>query len=137
MPLALFKDDFRARPFSGALLQLVSDKYQVSFSACALRYMKLKLIPIMLIYAEDGMIKWQMRSDDFPFWRLRHGTNKVPENTVMGDYFHNNNSTGCRQSEIVFASDCFHTQSEEENRLQFYEYCIPFGKHALSMFWQK
>ena len=137
MPLALFKDDFRGRPFSGDLLQLVSDKYQVSFSACALRYMKLKLIPIMLIYAEDGMIKWQMRSDDFPFWRLRHGTNKVPENTVIGDYFYKNDSTCCSQSEIVFASDCFHTKSEDENQFQFYEHCIPYGNRAFSMFWQK
>lgn len=137
MPLSLFKDDFRGQLFSGDLLQQVADKYQVSFSACALRYMRLNLIPIMLIYADEGMVKWQMRSDDFPFWRLRYGTNKVPENTVIGDYFYNNDSTCCRQSEIVFASDCFHTQSEDENRLQFYEYCIPHEKCAFSMFWQK
>lgn len=137
MPLSLFKDDFRDQPFSGDLLQQVSDKYQVSFSACALRYMKLNLIPIMLVYAEGGKVKWQMRSNDFPFWRLRYGTNKVPENTVIGDYFYKNDSSSCRQSEIVFASECFHTQSEGQNRLQFYEYCIPYGKYALSMFWQK
>ena len=137
MPLSLFKDEFRERHFSGNLLQQVADEYQVSFSACALHYMKLKLIPIMLVYAESGIVKWQMRSDDFPFWRLRYGTNKVPENSVMGDYFYKNDSACCRQSEIVFASDCFYTQTEDENRLQFYEYCIPFGKHAFSMFWQK
>ena len=137
MPLSQFKDDVREKAFSGDLIQQLADKYQVSFSACALRYMRLNLVPIMLVYAIDGKIKWQMRGDDFTFWRLRYGTNKVPENTVMGDYFYNNDSTGCRQSEIVFASDCFHTQSEEENRLQFYEYCIPFGKHAFSMYWQK
>lgn len=137
MPLSQFKDDVREKNFSGDLIQQLADKYQVSFSACALRYMRLNLVPIMLVYAIEGKIKWQMRGDDFPFWRLRYGTNKVPENTVIGDYFYNNDSTGCRQSEIVFASDCFHTQSEEENRLQFYEYCIPFGKHAFSMFWQK
>lgn len=137
MPLSQFKGDVRGKAFSGDLIQQLADKYQVSFSACALRYMRMNLVPIMLVYAVDGKIKWQMRGDDFPFWRLRYGTNKVPENTVMGDYFYNNDSTGCMQSEIVFASDCFHTQSEEENRLQFYEYCIPSGKHAFSMFWQK
>lgn len=137
MPLTQFKEDTRGRTFSGELIQELALKYKVSFSACALRYTRLNLVPIMLVYAVDGKIKWQMRGDDFPFWRLRYGTNKVPENTVMGDYFYNNDSTGCRQSEIVFASDCFHTQSEEENRHQFYEYCIPFGKHAFSMFWQK
>ena len=137
MPLSLVRNEFIGRPFSGDLLQQVSDKFLVSFSACALRYMKLNLIPIMLVYAEDGMVKWQMRSDDFPFWRLRYGTNKIPENTVMGDYFFKHDSTCCRQSEIVFASDCFHTQSEDENQLQFFEYCIPHGYRAFSIFWQK
>lgn len=137
MPLPQFKVDVRGKTFSGDLIKQLSDKYQVSFSACALRYMRLNLVPIMLVYAMEGKIKWQMRSDDFPFWRLKYGTNKVPENTVMGDYFYNNDSACCRQSEIIFASDCFHTQSEDDNRLQFYEYCIPYRKQALSMFWQK
>lgn len=137
MPLSQFEEDIRGMAFSGDLIQHLADKYQVSFSACALRYMRMNLIPIMLVYAEAGKVKWQMKSDSFPFWRLRYGTSKVPENTVMGDYFYKKDSTCCRQSEIVFAADCFHTQSEDENNLQFYEYCIPFEKYAFSMFWQK
>lgn len=136
MPLSLFREDIKGIAFSGDMIQQLADKYQVSFSACALRYMRLNAVPIMLVFAEDGKIKWQMRSNEFPFLRLRYGTNKVPENTVMGDYFYKNDSTSCKQSEIVYACDCFHTQTEEENRMQFYEYCIPFGKFAFSMFWE-
>ena len=137
MPTAKFYDDVKHAVLSGDLIQRLAVKYQVSFSACALRYMKMNLVPIMLVYAEAGKIKWQMKSEDFPFRRLRYGTDKVPENSVMGDYFYRGDSSYCKQSELVNASDCFYTFTENDNRLQFYEYCIPFGKYALSMFWQK
>lgn len=42
-------------------------------------------MPVMLVYSQNGKVKWQMRSPDFPFHRLRYGVGKVPENTVMGD----------------------------------------------------
>lgn len=136
MPYSQFRNEFERKTFSGQLIQIVAEKYQVSFSACALRYMNMGFQPIMLVYAEDGMVKWQMRSDNFPFYRLRYGTSKVPENSVIGDYFFQNDSTCCKQSEIVNAGDCFHTYNEEQNSLQFYEYCIPYKNSAFSIFWE-
>ena len=133
MPSSFFREDMRNGVFSGDLIYQLADKYKVSFSACALRCIQLNLLPLMLVYAEEGNIKWQMRSEDFPFYRLRYGTSKVPENTVMGDFFYKNDSSCCEQSETVFASDCFHTYSEEENKLQFYEFCIPHNQCAFSM----
>ena len=137
MPLSYFMDDIKGKTFSGELIQSLSLKYQVSFSACAIRYMKLNLVPLRLVFAEEGKVKWQLRSVDFPFYRLRYGTNKVPENTVMGDFFYRQDTSCCRKSEMVFAYDCFFTYEIEQNRLQFYEYCIPFEKYAFSIFWQK
>ena len=52
------------------------------------------------------------------------------------DFYKGYSSCG-KQSEIVFAGDCFHTYREEQNGLEFYEYCIPYGKHAFSVFWEK
>ena len=73
----------------------------------------------------------------FLFYLLRYGKTNVPENTVMGDYFYKGDSSCGKQSEVVFAGDCFHTYREEQNGLEFFEYCIPFGKHAFSVFWEK
>lgn len=137
MPQSLFKEDFNGKVFTGELIQAIAKKYHVSFSACALRYMKMDFIPIMLIYAEDGMIKWQMQSEDFPFRRMRHGINKVPENSVIGEYFYKNEVCYCKRSEVVYAMDCFQTYIEDQNKLQFYEYCIPYNNTAFSMFWEK
>lgn len=137
MPLTHFKADIKGKVFSCELLQSLVSKYQVSFSACAIRYMGLNMVPLMLIFAEDGKIKWQLRSSDFPFYRMRYGTSKVPENTVMGDYFYKKDTSCCKQSETVTAMDCFHTYNEEQNQMRFYEYCIPSGRFAFSVFWQK
>ena len=44
-----------------------------------------------------------MHSKDFAFFVKRHGNFKETENTVMGDYFYNHESSCCKQSEIVYA----------------------------------
>lgn len=51
MPLSQFKMDLEGKIFSGQLIQLLAAKYHVSFSACAIRYMHLNIVPIFLIYA--------------------------------------------------------------------------------------
>ena len=87
MPGHLLKNDLQGRPFSGNLIRSLANKYNVSFSAMAIRCLNLDYIPLMLVYAEYGKVKWQMHSDDFPFWRLKYGNSRVPENSVIGSYF--------------------------------------------------
>lgn len=137
MPWQLLKHDLRQEKFSGTVINKFSKKYRVSFSAMAIRCLKCDYIPMMLVYAVDGMVKWQMHSEDFPFWQLKHGKTRIPENSVMGEYFISGDDSDCRKEEIVFAGDCFHTFSQEQNNLQLYEYCIPYKNKAFSMFWQK
>lgn len=71
MPTSLFISDFAGQVFSGELVKAIADKYQVSFSACAIRYMKLNLTPIILVFSQNGKVKWQLQSKDFPFYRLK------------------------------------------------------------------
>lgn len=137
MPEEQFRNDLQNSPFSGQLIQTLAKNYHVSFSSCALRYLSMELIPVMLIFAKEGIIKWQMESQNFPFRRMRYGTSKVPENTVMGQYFYNQDTNDIKKSEIVWAGDCFDTYTEEQNTIQFYEYCIPYKDAAFSMFWEK
>lgn len=137
MPTAQFKIDFLGKTLSGALVKAVANIYHVSFSACAIRYLKLNLSPIMLVLAKNGKVKWQMQSTDFPFYRLKYGTSKVPESTVMGDYFYNHDISCCKQDEIVYAGDCFDTFNEEQNKIEFFEYCIAYKEFTFSMLWQK
>lgn len=137
MPWQLLKQGLRQEKFSGTVINKLSKRYRVSFSAMAIRCLKCDYIPMMLVYAVDGMVKWQMHSEDFPFWQLKYGKTRIPENSVMGEYFISGDDSYCRKEEIVFAGDCFHTFSQEQNNLQLYEYCISYKNKAFSMFWQK
>ena len=137
MPWCMLKQDLRQDKFGGDVVNRLSKQYNVSFSAMAIRCLKCDYLPLMLLYAVDGRVKWQLHNEDFPFWQLRHGNARVPENTVMGEYFDNGDASSCRQDEVVFAGDCFHTFHLEQNDMQFYEYCIPYKNKAFSMFWQK
>lgn len=136
MPIEAFRRDLFQREFSGHLIDTLAKKYKVSFSASAIRILKIGVIPLMLVYAEKGVVKWQLHSEEFPFYRLRNGNSKVPENSVMGEYFLTKVTTNCHKDEIVFAGDCFHTFWEDQNRMEFFEYCIPYKDKAFSVFWQ-
>jgi len=140
MPSASFKNFIKGKPFNFQLIDAIADKYKVSKSAAALRFVDMGNHPIMVVFAVDGKIRWVSHSDDFPFWRLRYGNgkgDKVPEYTVMGTYFYENDNSDCKHEETIYAQDCFVTRSEEENRREFNEWCINYNNCALSVFWEK
>lgn len=140
MPTASVKDFVNGKSFSFQLIEDLATTFQVSKSAAALRFADIGNNPIMVVYAVDGKIRWVSRSDDFPFWRLRYGNSKgdkVPEYTVMGTYFYENDDSDCKSAETVYAQDCFDTRFEDENKREFYEWCIGFQNKALSVLWEK
>lgn len=140
MPSISIWEFVEGKPFNFQLIEAMADKYKVSKSAAALRFVDIGNYPIMAVYAVDGMIRWVSHSEDFPFWRLRNGNekgDKVPENTVMGTYFYEKDDSDCRSEETVYAQDCFVTRSEEENRREFNEWCIGYKNSAFSVFWEK
>ena len=140
MPTAHVKELIEGRHFDFGVIEDIAAKFQVSKSAAALRFAAIGNTPILAIYAVDGKIQWVNRSEDFPFWRLRYGNSRgdrVPENTVMGTYFYEQDNGDCRREETVYAGDCFDTRREEDNDIEFYEWCIEYQNKAFSVFWEK
>lgn len=140
MPTNAFVKFTKGKSFGFNLLKGASDYFRVSLSATALRYTKIGDVPIMVVYAVNGFIRWACRSEDFQFWRLKHGNScgdKVPENTVMGTYFYENDDSDCNSEEIIYAKDCFETRFKEENMRELIEWCIPFKNNILSIIWEK
>lgn len=137
MPANLILEDLRAHPFSGEYVHSLAGKYMVSFSAMAIRCYNLDFTPMMLVYAEDGKVNWLLHSDDFPFWRLKYGNYRLPENSVIGSYFYSKDVDSCRKNEIVFAGECFHVADTAAANMELLEYCIPYKNKAFSMFWLK
>ena len=140
MPATSFKAYIQNKPFNFHLIEAIADKYYVSKSAAALRFVDIGNYPIMVVYAVDGKIRWVSHGKKFPFWRLRNGSGKgdaVPEYTVMGTYFYENDDSDCKSEETVYAQDCFDTRTEEDNRREFIEWCIGYNNSAFSVFWEK
>jgi Zn-dependent peptidase ImmA (M78 family) len=138
MPESSLNTFIKGRRFNFGVIEAIANKYRVSKSAAAIRFANIGNCPIMVVFAERGRIKWAIHSSDFPFFRLRYGNgrgDKVPEYSVIGDYFFKNINNGYSE-EIVNAGDCFDIRYEEDNNRKFIEWCMPFNNIALSVFWE-
>ena len=134
MPEVRFKKDIFRKNFGHDLLDFLRKEYKVSRTACAFRFADIGNHPIMIVFAENNLIKWKHCSDNFPFKFLLYDK-IVPENTVMGEYFLGNNSDAFK-TEKVWAIDCFNYVSNDDLQRQFYEYCVTYKNRALSIFWE-
>lgn len=139
MPDDVFKTFIKGKKFDFQLLQDLANVFNVSLSSAALRFVEIGNYPIMVVYGVDGKIRWVRRSEDFPFWRLRYGSEKgcrIPDDTVIGEYFYKNDESCCKSQEVVYAMDCFDTYRKEDNIREFLEWCVPFRNRALTVFWE-
>lgn len=130
----VIKDCFR-RKFEFRLIQELSKKYQTSLTATSLRYAVLGIYPIMVVYSIDNIIKWYWYTYDFPFYGLKYGKAKVPENTAVGEFF--SKKVKYNSSEIVYADDWFKVFSNDDYNRQFFEHCI-YGRNnsVISIIWE-
>lgn len=135
MPESRFQKDIEKKKFSPKLLDWLKDEYNVSRTACILRYADIGNHPLKIIYAIDGRIKWTHHSDDFPFKTLLYD-DKVPENMVIGEYFNKKEEVEVYKTERVWAIDCFRYVRDEDSTRQFYEYCISYKNMAMSILWE-
>lgn len=134
LPEVRFRKDVFRRKFKFEIIQELSKKYQTSFTATALRFASIGNHPIMVVFSYKGAIKWYWNSDDFPYWSLKHGKAKVPEDTVAGEYFKLNRSPDKRQE--VFAIDWFTGVFDSDLNRKFYEQCLYHKGFVISVIWE-
>jgi len=136
MPEQMVCSELHRKKFSFDLIQKLSEKHSVSITACAIRFVQIGHHPIMIIYAENGLVKWKITSNDFPFKWLLLDDNRIPENTVTGEYFQKNNTEDVRRPEKVWAVDWFKYVKDSDIERTFYEYCLPYKNKATSIIWE-
>lgn len=135
MPEERFRKDVGNRKFGIEVMDFLRTEYKVSRTACVLRFADIGNYPLLVVYAENNIIKWAYSSEDFPFkWLINDKI--VPRNTVMGDYFNNNHIAEAFKTEQVWAIDCFKYVRDEDLQRKFYEHCITHQNSALSIFWE-
>lgn len=134
MPDVGFRKYCDKKKFEYRIVEELSKKYGVSKSATALRFCAIGNHPIMVVYSFKNKIKWYWTSHDFRFKRLKYGKDRLPEDTVAGEYF----SLGRKalNTEPIFAMDWFNIKYENQANLPFYERCLIHGEHCLSIIWE-
>lgn len=135
MPEERFSKDVYRKTFNIDLIDFLKEEYQVSRTACAFKYADIGNHDIMIVYAENGKIKWRHCSEYFRYKYLLHG-NKVAPNTVMGEYFKNITDNLFKKEEI-WAVDIFDYVNDEDIQKQFFEHCITYNEKALSIIWEE
>ncbi len=134
MPETSFRKYCYKKKFEFRIIDELSKKYGTSKSATSLRFCAIGNHPIMVVYSHRNKIKWYWSSTDFRFKWLKYGKDKLPEDTVAGEYF--NLGRKSIKTEPVFAMDWFNISYENQSSLPFKEHCLMNGEHCLSIIWE-
>lgn len=133
MPQERFSKDIYRQVFSLELIDLLKDEYNVSRTACAFRFADIGNHDIMIVYGENGKIRWKHCSENFQYKYLLY-ENKIAPNTVMGEYFEDVTDNLFRKEEI-WAVDIFNYVKDDDIHKKFFEHCITYKGKALSIIW--
>jgi hypothetical protein len=135
MPKCRFLKSIGNKKFNADLINSLKSEYGISFTACAIRLIDIDTHPIIIIFAENGYVKWKFSSSDFPYkWLLND--NVVPKDTVMGEYFYQNKTDDIKKTVTLWAIDWFNYVKDGDIQRKFYEYCIAHKNSALSVIWE-
>ena len=88
----------------------------------------------MVVFSYKGSIRWYWNSHDFPYWSLKYGKAKVPDDTVAGEYYKLNRTPEKRQQ--VFAMDWFDRVFDSDLNRKFYEQCVFYQETCISIIWE-
>ncbi len=135
MPTHLFHEKINHKRLSLDLIIKTAEYFRVSYTACALRYIRLGDYPSMVVYSENSTIRWKQCSDDFPFQFLRL-YEKVPVYTVAGDFFVGNGieEKPVKVDVIQWFPEDFEAQQKSD--WQIYEQCFQVADNGvISVLW--
>lgn len=130
MPTYLFKDRVKRKKLDLNLIERTADYFGASKTATFLRYRDLGDYPVMVIFIENGLIKWKSPSEDFPFKWLTYGI-PVPPYTVAGDYYYKGReeSKPEKVDAIEWFPEDFNAQKNEKQKL--WEQCFPATQNSI------
>lgn len=133
MPEKKFLSMIQNKKFNFDLVKTISKEFNTSITATAIRFSDIGNQPLMLVYCENGIIKWKWNSRDFQYWKLLNGNTKIPEETVIGEYFYKQKVY--TNTEDVWAIDWFEDVRNEDSNKKIKEHCIIHNDKALSIIW--
>ena len=130
MPAGLFTRKIKRKKLELALIEEVSVYFGASKTATFLRYRDLGEYPLMVIFIEDGIVKWKSCSNDFPYKWLTLGS-KLPAFTVAGDYYYRGvvEKKPAKVDAIEWFPEDYVCQKVE--RAKLWEQCFPSSPRSI------
>jgi len=130
MPSNDFKREIEGERMSLELIDDVSQYFKVSKLSAFIKYVSLGDYPVMVIYMEDGVVRWKDHSSDFPFQYLAYNS-KIPPLTVAGDCFYHNSIES--EPERVDAIEWFPEdyKIKYQKDFQFWEQCYKVSDNGI------
>ncbi len=130
LPSDLFERKVKNKKLNLPLIEEIANFFGASKTATFLRYKDLGPFPVMLVFIEDGVIKWKSHSRDFPYTWLVKGS-KVPPFTVAGDYYYKNTEEKkpAKVDAMEWFPEDYKCQKDEKPKL--WEQCFPTTKNSI------
>lgn len=130
MPAGLFTKKVKRKKLELPLIEEVAAFFGASKTAAFLRYRDLGEFSVMIIFIEDGIIKWKSCSNDFPYKWLTLGS-KLPALTVAGDYYYRQveEKKPAKVDAIEWFPEDYACQKAEKAKL--WEQCFPSTPNSI------
>jgi len=130
MPASLFKKKVAGQKLNLQLIERTAAYFGTSKTATFLRYREYGEFPIMILFIENGIIKWKQSSTDFPFKWLSLGS-IVPSFTVAGDQHYRGvaEAEPAKVDAIEWFPEDYKAQNEPKSKL--WEQCFPVTANGI------
>jgi len=141
MPEDLFRSECFQKPFNPQLIQTLAKRFKTSITSVIFRYLKLDMHPIFIVFINNGIIKYWLRSSDFNY-RIKNITKLPPPiDSVALEYLNADYDFiyfGKEKTQNILKSTWFELNNSESDS-SFYEYCIPTKQYKtiISVVWEE
>ncbi len=134
MPQNKLREESIRDRFSFQSIYSLSDVFQTSILATLIRFAEVGTHEIFVVVSKDNIVKWFLRSKDFPRYPFRFKVgSKLPPTTVAGEYFLKEDSK-FTEIEKVFAEDWFYVSNGSRPMNEQCFYMDTYG-YVISLIW--
>lgn len=135
MPEAFWKDEVDVDDLSWDLMRALTDAYEVSLTAAAIRFVKLSPARCAVVSCAKKRIQWSVPSPSFRWWIHNRGT-ELDNYSLASDYFKNQRVTPAWAT-VSASAWLQHAKFQGDRDYVLKEQCVPVPSlgTTLSLLW--
>lgn len=141
MPAEEFIKKCQGNKFSPDLLRSLSKHFKTSITSVVFKYFEIGNHPICIFFSYNNKVKYWKRPEGYPYYINDITKLSPPEDSVAAEYFEQGKIYPANLSKRpIWKSTWFDVKEwEDENKFNFYEYCVINKKYntVLSVVWEE